>query len=867
MRSIEVQRKDKVARAKRKSYLYVAITCQLLLLLLVSGCGNKFWDPAQVGRFRPVPSVNVILDSLCVAEETNAGWMEGEEPRPADSVVMETDYTFKSGDIVRVSIFELLQQGVAAINDYVVTETGKISIPDVGVVEIAGLTETQLEEEIRQILSPSILKDPSVTVSLMVSQQRTFSILGEGIPGPGRYGIPRYDYRLTDALAQAGGQRQFNVSYIYVSRVITDMGTSSDLFDSNIGIEILEPTIPTEEVGMPDESDERILEVMTPHVRGRQRQRSNVVIASTEMGTISEYGARRRSTGYASADNRGGLLSGNTNVREDVGNTMIGGTEINGQPVTSLVSEVEPTGGAEAPGAGSLWEEPAGDEQVSVSDILKTLAARSETRKTEAATVNGSQTIAVPTRTNVSAVEVAKPRGGTVLNNEPDRGASGEITSVDSILKSLADRPRSVRPEGSAATTGTVNIPEPEKAASDDTSSIDSILKSLADRPGSVRPQDRTATTGTANMLEPEITVGPGTVEKPEGLDSILQSLDARSRQEEKPDQGEWQNVLESFAEPESVEPKAEDEMDLDELLKSFAEPDVGVAEPDAGVPDIGMQIDEQVGLDDVDLGIDRIDVPLLDVAEPGIGFQDVGMSLAPGVGATEAAGSPGRIEWVFQDGKWVPMQVGVPTVARPVISVDEGIDEPLGFDTDVPVAGMDWGTGARTRLIKIPTDKLMAGDSRYNIVIRPGDSIYVPVDVIGEFCVMGNVVRQGYIPITGRPLTLKMAVAAAGGLGPLAYPKRCEVTRRIGRKKEETIMVDLDKIASGEQPDFFIKPNDLINVGTHATSRWRAVLRNAFRASYGFGFVYDRNFALDNYYSSYGRTSRVDISEAVKIF
>ncbi len=57
-------------------------------------------------------------------------------------------------------------------------------------------------------------------------------------------------------------------------------------------------------------------------------------------------------------------------------------------------------------------------------------------------------------------------------------------------------------------------------------------------------------------------------------------------------------------------------------------------------------------------------------------------------------------------------------------------------------------------------------------------------------------------------------------------------------------MQVDLDRIARGEQPDIFIKPNDLINVGTDATARWRAVLRNAFRAAYGFGFVYDRNFA-----------------------
>ena len=68
---------------------------------------------------------------------------------------------------------------------------------------------------------------------------------------------------------------------------------------------------------------------------------------------------------------------------------------------------------------------------------------------------------------------------------------------------------------------------------------------------------------------------------------------------------------------------------------------------------------------------------------------------------------------------------------------------------------------------------------------------------------------------------------------------------------KEETVLVDLDKIAAGEEPDFFIKPNDLVNVGTHPTSRWRAVLRNAFRATYGFGFLYDRNFADRDYGTS----------------
>jgi hypothetical protein len=124
-----------------------------------------------------------------------------------------------------------------------------------------------------------------------------------------------------------------------------------------------------------------------------------------------------------------------------------------------------------------------------------------------------------------------------------------------------------------------------------------------------------------------------------------------------------------------------------------------------------------------------------------------------------------------------------------------------------------------------------------------------LPRDIVGEFWVTGNVNAPNAYSITGRPITLKQAIATAGGLNAIAWPQKVEVVRRIGKNEaglmqEEIVLVDLEKIAKGIQPDFFIKPYDYINVGTHGISRWLAVLRNAFRATYGFGLVYDRNFA-----------------------
>lgn len=147
-------------------------------------------------------------------------------------------------------------------------------------------------------------------------------------------------------------------------------------------------------------------------------------------------------------------------------------------------------------------------------------------------------------------------------------------------------------------------------------------------------------------------------------------------------------------------------------------------------------------------------------------------------------------------------------------------------------------------RIIEVPLKELLEGDPRYNVVIRSFDLINVPPGNVGEYFMMGNVTRTGAYDLTGRRLTVKEAIAAAGGFGPLAWPSRADLVRRISRDEEQIIQLDLDAIFAGTAPDFYLKPNDIINVGSAPQAVFMAVIRNAFRFSYGFGFVYDRNFA-----------------------
>jgi polysaccharide export outer membrane protein len=150
-------------------------------------------------------------------------------------------------------------------------------------------------------------------------------------------------------------------------------------------------------------------------------------------------------------------------------------------------------------------------------------------------------------------------------------------------------------------------------------------------------------------------------------------------------------------------------------------------------------------------------------------------------------------------------------------------------------------------RIIKVPLAKLKEGDLRYNIVIRPDDTVVVRPPVQGEYYMGGHVNRVGVYSLTARKITLTQAVISAGMLDAIAIPGRTEIRRRIGTDQVMICRVDLEKIFAGQQADIFLKPEDQVIVGTNALSPFIAALRGGFRVTYGFGFLYDRNYAPNN--------------------
>jgi protein involved in polysaccharide export with SLBB domain len=224
----------------------------------------------------------------------------------------------------------------------------------------------------------------------------------------------------------------------------------------------------------------------------------------------------------------------------------------------------------------------------------------------------------------------------------------------------------------------------------------------------------------------------------------------------------------------------------------------------------------------------------------------------------------------VLIDGKWVPVgttaaqpgtaQPAQPGAAQPAPTDTLAPSKPAEGASSTPAAGPGTAAGAAapspsgfafdapkpdadTRIIRVPLERLQRGELQYNVVIRPNDTIIVPPPHVGEYYMGGHVQRAGVYSLTGRNITLKQAIISAGMVDPLGWPERTEVIRRVGRDRELFVRVNLPKIFAGEQSDIYLRPYDTVNVGTNAIAPFLAAFRGAFRLTYGFGFIYDRNY------------------------
>lgn len=123
-----------------------------------------------------------------------AGQLSSLPPLPASE---EGPYRLGAGDRLRLQVFGQPDMS----QEYIVSDSGAITVPLIGAVQAEGRTVAELEQEVARQLRDGILVDPNVTAEVIA--YRPFFVLGEA-RAPGQYPyVP--DMTVLTAVSMAGG--------------------------------------------------------------------------------------------------------------------------------------------------------------------------------------------------------------------------------------------------------------------------------------------------------------------------------------------------------------------------------------------------------------------------------------------------------------------------------------------------------------------------------------------------------------------------------------------------------------------------------------------------------------------------------------
>lgn len=125
--------------------------------------------------------------------------------------------------------------------------------------------------------------------------------------------------------------------------------------------------------------------------------------------------------------------------------------------------------------------------------------------------------------------------------------------------------------------------------------------------------------------------------------------------------------------------------------------------------------------------------------------------------------------------------------------------------------------------VVPLRFQRLLGGDARQNVWIRPGDLVFVPPIRSGEVYVLGEVGSPAVVEHRGT-LTLMQALAQAGWVTANGKETAIRVIR--GSLVDPRVyVVDAEDIGAGKRPDVLLAPGDIVFVTTTEVADWNAII------------------------------------------
>src|SRR5439155_19647769 len=174
----------------------------IYLLILLSGCAASGTQSPQesssstdTSLHSPAPSsLASPLADKSDFDKLVSLWQIRSQEKAA------TDYPVGVGDVVEISVPAIEELRARTLR---ISGDGTIALPFIGKIEVAGLTEEELQQKLVERLT-QYMYSPRVIVFVKEYRSRQVAVLG-AVPKPGLYSVSNGADTLLDVLSQAGG--------------------------------------------------------------------------------------------------------------------------------------------------------------------------------------------------------------------------------------------------------------------------------------------------------------------------------------------------------------------------------------------------------------------------------------------------------------------------------------------------------------------------------------------------------------------------------------------------------------------------------------------------------------------------------------
>ncbi len=217
--------------ASRVSRVYLSFWIVFGALLSVGGCTNKGFIKPRSQVIEEAKSNGVAVPSI--AEERELFFADEELQRKRLMTLIQVrssmgfrdaNYRLGAGDEIEVNVFDVPELNVTAR----IRQSGFVALPLVGAVKAAGLTESELHEELTGRLS-TYVRDPQVNVFISQFGSQKVAVMG-AVRTPGTYSLKKGANSILELISEAGGVNDKAGNFInFIPSELSGVGGGNDI--------------------------------------------------------------------------------------------------------------------------------------------------------------------------------------------------------------------------------------------------------------------------------------------------------------------------------------------------------------------------------------------------------------------------------------------------------------------------------------------------------------------------------------------------------------------------------------------------------------------------------------------------------------